>query len=541
MFVQVRFLIIPLLILIPAWVSAFEGYEHRLVGDAAFAVALHQSSSGVIGLMDPQLCRLLTKEHRDAFADCRSEAPTTLSYGHLSACIDHVAGAEALLAPLLGKDAMENPFQKLSDALSTDCNSAWAAMVMSRVNPSHFRSGAMAAFKISHTAAIAFASREKSPVRALVLNAGADHYLLDFMVPGHAFTLRASLSDAASLTEHDRINRQGRRFLIDVNAHRVKQVWEHLCSKDDLKAEQFRRLVLVGNVDGKKLFKSQDEVREACRLVAQFNGTAVDFFGDSYLLESRALVQRLYLVLVQAASILDILDVQPTDVNSASTIVQDSFQESWWDSSDAPMNQKVASVGHGAYINDVAYDKFDALPTEMSTRQFEPSRIQSYFDRVMIGTSLGWSTLSGESKLGRTTQTIELYVPIPKTKNWWFVAGPAWSWEKEGAIIIGGRGYELRVAHSPPKYPGFIFSGYYRNIPYDEPEEVAGFHLRRVGLRVDIGQTDIFGLYFSLYHDRSENKFGHIFNASGLSFGFSAHGPLLRVGRTIGSAFRLGK
>ena len=541
MLMQMRLLIVSVFMAIPSWVNAFEGHEHCLVGDAAFAVALRQSLSDVTEQMDPKLCHLLNKEHRGAFPDCSSETPTELSYGNLSACIDHVAGAEALLSPLLGKDSMENPARKLADALSKDCNSALAAMTMARVNPSHFRSDALAAFRISHAAAIAFASREKSRVRALVLNAGADHYLLDFMVPGHVFTPRASLSDAAALTEHDRINRQGRRFRIEVNADRVKQVREHLCSEDDPKAEQLRKLVLLTDVRGKKLFRSQDELREACRLVVQFNGTPVDFFGDSYLLESRALVQRLYLILVQSASILDVLDELPTDAISASTNPADSFQESWWDSSEGTADQEVASVGHGAYINDVAYDKFDALPTEMSTRQFEPSRIQSYVDRLMIGTSFGWSTLSGESKLGRTSQTIELYVPIPKTKNWWFVAGPAWSWEKEGAIKIGGRGYELRLAHSPPRYPGFMFSGYYRNIPYDEPEEVAGFHLRRVGLRVDIGQTDIFGLYFSLYHDRSENKFGHIFNASGLSFGLSAHVPLLRAGRTVGSVFRLGK
>ena len=108
---------------------------------------------------------------------------------------------------------------------------------------------------------------------AAVVNAGADHYLLDLLAPGHVYVRRADVTDASALSAHDLANRKGGNFHIANDPdNRANSGFHELrvfvCNeiRDELvRSENIRfrnRNIEKWNMKG--VFASNEEIGAAC-------------------------------------------------------------------------------------------------------------------------------------------------------------------------------------------------------------------------------------------------------------------------------------
>lgn len=152
-------------------------------------------------------------------------------------------------------------------------------------NDNHFQDRALFAYHLYHRFAVHLAATEGNLISALVINAYADHFLQDALAPGHVRTPRRHLHDAPSIGLHDYYNRHGLIFwprrteaLADMTASGLPEELEPLFE-------------IVGG-----------SVR---RYLALLEEMGFPMYGDGRV--ERAPAQHLYLVLLSARSVMDVL------------------------------------------------------------------------------------------------------------------------------------------------------------------------------------------------------------------------------------------
>jgi hypothetical protein len=554
---------------------AFEGYEHRQIGDAAFFVALSYALRNHDFTMDDDatdFCTLLVPAYREQIDGCKHvQYADTLTYGELAACIDHFKGGpERLISHIEAiKPSLRGRAIFFENKIGKACRDSWTARSSAVANESHFQGDAMTAFELAHLAALGMVFENNDRYLAAVINAGADHYLLDLLAPGHVYVRRADITDASALSAHDLANREGGMFHIafreeDSEKGSIESLKSFVCNPTGpigaylSRTDEFHRKdIHLRNIDrwyGKGVFASGNELQRACARL-QNGQKPVRFRGDDFLFEKDAdsLAQRLYAVLVQAQSVLDVLRTAKKKLGSdqGETNVVNSFTEIRFDIDCAgPSCQRDNLVftfdGVNGYfppqrdwgILDLVTFNSDMLAAPVDAGKDGTFRAGSR--SLMLGLGAETSSSVSNSAFGKVSYLTEGWFPVPKNPNSWIVLAYVIQAEPNRYVAFNGNGGEVRYAVGHELLPGVTFAPFYRNILYNrvqgQPESFSRLRLERTGLRVDIGATDLVEAYFSVYRDYSHffvggEKISDV--NTGISGGITIRGPVWRIWRCV--------
>ena len=297
-------LILLLATLLAPGAQAYLYDEHCVVSNqglllAALRAAGSPSGPGVRLGLDPADVALLRGLTRSS---CRERAlrsrggpraPRAASYGDVSYG-DMVALVDYAMSPIdfylyVANDAAADDFAggvlpeaSLRALAETPLDHLRAASN----NDDHFQDRALLAYHVYHRFAVHLAAAEGNLISALVVNAYADHFLQDALAPGHVRTPRRNLHNAATIGLHDYYNGHGLIFwprrtgaLADMAASGVPEELEALFDVADGSVERYLQLL--------------EEM-------------GFPVYGDGQL--ERSPTQRLYLVLLSARSVMDVLE-----------------------------------------------------------------------------------------------------------------------------------------------------------------------------------------------------------------------------------------
>lgn len=283
-------------------VHSFESDEHRAVSNDALELAYrHFLALGYP--IDPDVEAVIASLKRGG---------SYLDYGELVRLVDNVVDP---LKTLERRDRLDF-FPCTIDQLDRDLIARILPEVLAElrsltVNDTHFGAELLLNLRFWHQAATEMAASGSNPSRpepcgsgsrdgnlltALILNSVSDHFLEDFFAPGHIYTPRFGLHDAVAGAMHDQYNILGTRFLI------TPDQWGKLRGMlDSMPLEMLERIGVPGN--------QLNEIR-------QLGLYKVELWGDGDLYRSP--VQRLFMTLVVARSVLDVLEsyAQEVAVNS---------------------------------------------------------------------------------------------------------------------------------------------------------------------------------------------------------------------------------
>lgn len=283
---------IALLVLVQASaVHGFKAKEHRALSNDALRLAYaHYLTLGYPA--DPKM---------DEIVKSLEPGGSQVDYGELVRLVDHLVDP---LKALERKGYLEIYPCKASDLdsdlLKRVLPESLAELRALTVNDNHFGAELMLNLRFWHQAATSMAATGSTPYygepcgaskdgnlfAALVLNALADHFLEDFFAPGHIYTPRFGLHDAVAGAMHDQYNILGTKFLVD------QEKWKELQT-------------LLGSLPPD--LSSQLDLTEADLQELRTQGlTAIELRGDGDL--DRERFQRLFITLVVARSILDVLE-----------------------------------------------------------------------------------------------------------------------------------------------------------------------------------------------------------------------------------------
>lgn len=283
---------IALLVLVQASaVHGFKAKEHRALSNDALRLAYaHYLTLGHPA--DPKM---------DEIVKSLEPGGSEVDYGELVRLVDHLVDP---LKALERKGYLEIYPCKASDLdsdlLKRVLPESLAEFRALTVNDTHFGSELMLNLRFWHQAATAMAAygstqfhgepcgagKDGNLFTALVLNALADHFLEDFFAPGHIYTPRFGLHDAVAGAMHDQYNILGTRFLVD------QEKWKELQA-------------LLGSLPPD--LSNQLNLTEAELQELRTRGLAeIELRGDGDL--DRERFQRLFITLVVARSILDVLE-----------------------------------------------------------------------------------------------------------------------------------------------------------------------------------------------------------------------------------------
>lgn len=282
--------------------SAFTYEEHCQASNDALALATRYA------LSTPELAAALNPVHverlrRLSKGPCNPRSPET--YG------DFVALADYALTPVEYYAYVPNrhtPLVFSDDELpwsSIEAMGNWRLQNLrsAHINEDHFEERALLSQFIWHETAIHFSAARRQLVTALLLNAFADHFLQDFFAPGHIHTPRRRLHDVTALGRHDDINRKGERY--------------YPANVEDL-------VPLLRLAPPSIAAACAGERPAPCLCALQDSGFVAG--GDGRLGELRT--QRMFVVLVTARSILDVLE------SFARSVAQSSFRTAKWHESE---------------------------------------------------------------------------------------------------------------------------------------------------------------------------------------------------------------
>jgi hypothetical protein len=566
---------------------AFEKEEHQRLGDAAYAIALafvtqaQKTDSAHRITIDADLASFLHERHRDAFPPgLPASGPRNLTYGQIVACVDQMGGgAEAALRHVVSAAPSSAPYARseaLSRGLRDICADPLVAIFAARTNAAHFGDEGMAAFRFTHDAALRTAWRGGDLYDALVTNAVADHFLTDHFASGHVAADRRTLTDASAVAVHDAANRAGSRYRVVVDPA-VERLAGYLCPPSDAveppreppaETPKAPALLLDALVSDKlqsvrygasppewptekdpSVFRTRQHLRRSCEWLRNAKGDVVVFRGDNYLFRAGADDQRMFVLLTQAASIVEVLEVR---TRPASGQPPDSmFEDFRWDQRcreacdvdrvRVSIHRQVTPAGSPTAMRG-GYLAFDEPPGVLPDRASEdpPVFTRTPYERgaraIMFGFSGEFAARAGKSQFGRVVGVAELWVPVPGTDNFWGVVGAAISQEREGTYKFWGTGPEVRLAYGLTTFPGTTVSGFYRSIKYGAGDLAGHLRVEHVGVRVDHGLSDLFGMYVALYDAAgSYQRVVPGFNDWGLSFGLAMKIPGLRALRFLDS------
>ena len=246
--------IVSLLILCASHARAFDGGEHRLVTDVAFAAALDVTPAS-------EAMATAVRE-RTGCGDC-------LSFGDVTLAVDWFQSPDNLLDPAA-----------LQTELTARHRNIFKRGLAAHNNTTHFQEKALEQWLSFHEQARKAASEH--PREALLLEAVALHYLQDFFSAGHLVTPRDGLHDAVAGHLHDSFNDAGIEFVIAASIPpEMHKLLDVLSAPERLGAQDSQAFL---EARGKK------EQR---------------FHGDGALQKSHA--QRMFVALISALSVREVL------------------------------------------------------------------------------------------------------------------------------------------------------------------------------------------------------------------------------------------
>ena len=534
--------------------SAFESEEHRRIADAAFFLAVDwhgtKVSDGFNRTQEEIVCSMMAKEYRPYTQVCRNlsnviqkndvSVPITSRglYGALAACVDQVESPASLVAllPENGNSGIQQVIEYWNTVRVLCANNPLSAMIMARANSAHFQGAAIASFLLYHQSAISHAGLGKL-FESLVRNAAADHYLLDFHAGGHVVTDRTVLVDSMALGAHDRANRLGVPFLMNPGVKNsaklsVRAIIEHICTSKGgapyVQSALTSTLEQASNVKGVFAVSGEEnELIVACeRTIESIDRKAVVLLrGDGYLFLSRSLEQRLYLLAVQTASVLEVLQ-QKVSTEDSLTSGEGIFKEAKWaPNCNTGEGDCRASLGVGDY--DLGSRK-GVLDYEQGEAAL-PSPLGGPYS-ILLGGSVGFSTQIAESRFGMLSATLESWLPVNGPRNWWLVLAGVYSKEVEHDFEYDGFGWEARIAKGVAWLPGTVASALFRDVSYPLDTRAGDISTRSYGIRLDHGMSDMFGFFISLQDDTAKSSnVGKIFEGTRLSLGLSFKFPITRI------------
>lgn len=192
--------------------GALEGYEHRILSEAAFKIAISYQCNKL-----PGRCEEIKLISKQLYPDLASEK---FSYGQIAELVDYInnpiqiftaQNASKRTYPQSVADLNKYAIRLLKeheDEFTLDFVHA------SSQNESHFQSVLLKTMSSLHNQAI-YEAQQGELFSALVTNALSDHYLQDYFAPGHITTPRENTHDNISLALHDKGNQIGVCYQLD--------------------------------------------------------------------------------------------------------------------------------------------------------------------------------------------------------------------------------------------------------------------------------------------------------------------------------------
>jgi len=195
-------------------------------------------------------------------------------------------------------------------------------------NEEHFQSVPLLMFTSYHNKALgAIKQNDSNLFGALVLNAMADHYLHDFFAPGHISAPREQLSDVMAVGSHDYYNKAGAIFYVN------QERWNRdlLPILRFIQANESLFLAMQSCKDKKKC--KEEERREFYEKNIESLLMRPDYivlYGDDMLDTYQCVRAKLFVLLVEIRSILDILEKYEENRDHTVRASGNHFEEYTW-------------------------------------------------------------------------------------------------------------------------------------------------------------------------------------------------------------------
>ena len=257
-------------ILLANSVAAFDGMEHERLADGALVLALSywlHKKSNANPLTADGLCKELSKYFVDEVykksvktlvRHCVKESengdPRPITYGGAARVVDEMLYPSRLFVREGGasnsENASVNPHAKshkdLNDQFNTrredrrrfkTTNAVLQGYRALSFNEVHFQNDLLLMMRDYQLQALSLAD-DKYIYKALVANALSDHFLQDFLAPGHILWPRNHSHDSVATSVHDGTNQKGTWFHIseaywntcDSDSYCLKNIMDHLKS-----------------------------------------------------------------------------------------------------------------------------------------------------------------------------------------------------------------------------------------------------------------------------------------------------------------------
>ncbi|TAN72600.1 MAG: hypothetical protein EPN14_10395 [Gallionella sp.] len=563
---------------------AFEGYEHKKMGDLAMLVVQNicEEDKG------EKFCAANWKQAISQLTPCKGDGckPNPITYGDIVRCVDDYLVPEKMLSrkvdPKKQTDAGQNwlPVDRnelMLNPLLEHCDAGRGGeLAAAHANHTHFQNDLLVALNLHHTAAIGFALQgENTLYGALVMNAIADHYLHDFFAPGHMVTPRSTLTDTASNSMHDVANDQGMMYQLAPNMTGLIIDKQHEKLLMDAMAAVSVQLVCRPS----KLFKefppafiysrlettdpdcsedkekrADDAVREALKSLSNMQNP-LKLKGDGLLWRDdngQGLMQRVLMLAVNVRSILDVMDAnknkqftnsfakvnwQYEPSKSALQVTGDENSVKKDGSSNrisrpgivtklpCASNPDCMSVGfgHGRYEleNDGSRMTHDALK---NNEEYKNNTFST-----LIGFQYARESLTSGAHYGRNAYEAYLAPILYRDENWNVIPNFGLVWLHEGAF--GAHGASFRTDFIVPNTETKI-APYIRRIKYPNPNTYEWKN--SFGVRAEQGFTSFMTLFIGLGKDYGPSpnlglEHGWMFTA-GANFSL----PFIRAKKLIG-------
>jgi hypothetical protein len=254
-----------LLLIVTNTAVAFEGWEHKRLGDLSYYLAVEifcdavnkgtdtrecaKASNGRYELHDKFYSEIIYGErlHLNKNNDNGKKPSDYISYGDIVMCVDYFLTIEKMMAgrehhviqgqkdgakvatsdqKFVHSDGLfPSKINDLSFSVPKRCDPRYRNFEGARaahVNHAHFQVELLVAQRMSHLSALTMVALEKNLFSGLAANAISDHYLQDSFAPGHITTLRSRLTDTTSNAHHDYNNQYG--WEADVDLTRMNQL-----------------------------------------------------------------------------------------------------------------------------------------------------------------------------------------------------------------------------------------------------------------------------------------------------------------------------
>lgn len=467
--------------------GAFEGWEHKRLGDLSYHIAMRAfcETNGKSAVCDLRAKKRAQNDPSKFFDDplavgadtAESASHKQLTYGDVVRCVDFFLTAEKLLAgreshlveggtrtsQRVGKLLPETP-RDLDLDEARRCNAELTNLEGARaghVNHTHFQAELLVAQRTNHMLALNMRTSEDNLFAALAVNAISDHFLQDVFAPGHITTWRSRLTDIAANAYHDRNNRRGWDVDVDKdmlkNITRIPSAKEHVNLMDTILAylsdqsevrDHFFHPGEEGVADcGANCTKVKKTVQgrqdDLAAFVARVKGEGpltVSFKGDKQLWQEGQDQQRLLMLWTEVRSIFDILESRlvSQDSEAQHIVLKDSFKDNSWSWIYVPHAPKSEQ-----FVYPTAESKIEAnigpvkyLVTERDRRTSDKTNSPGWVDYKdmdqIVGVSFGIDNMTyGDAQI-RRLMTFETVVAGQASMSRYF---------ENHAIVIGYQRY----------------------------------------------------------------------------------------------------